>query len=152
EQRLQTILNTAMDAIVIVDCTGRLVGANPATERLFGYAASELIGADIGLLMPSADPNDAHGVLGRYLHLADDGGDAGWPELEARRGDGSVFPVELAISGMPALGLVTVIIRDVSRRKELEREVVESVSRLQHRIGQDLHDTVGQELTALNLL
>jgi len=50
------------------------------------------------------------------------------------------------------LQLFTGIVRDVTRRKELEREVVEIASQEQRRIGQDLHDSVGQELTALNLL
>ncbi len=50
------------------------------------------------------------------------------------------------------LNLFTGILRDISHRKELEREVVEIASLEQRRIGQDLHDSVSQELTALSLL
>jgi signal transduction histidine kinase len=73
-------------------------------------------------------------------------------EVEARRKDGSVFPVDLAVSEIEHLGLFTGIHRDVTERKELERDVVEAASSEQRRIGQDLHDSVAQELTALNLL
>ena len=70
----------------------------------------------------------------------------------ARRKDGSTFPVDLAVSEVGHLKLFTGLLRDISRRKELEREVVEIASLEQRRIGQDLHDSVSQELTALNML
>jgi signal transduction histidine kinase len=56
------------------------------------------------------------------------------------------------VNEIPQLKLFTGIIRDITRHKELEREVVEVASLEQHRIGQDLHDSVGQELTALDML
>ena len=73
-------------------------------------------------------------------------------EVMAQRKDGSTFPVDLAVSEVDHLKLFTGILRDITRRKELEREVVEIASLEQRRIGQDLHDSVGQELTALNIL
>jgi signal transduction histidine kinase len=73
-------------------------------------------------------------------------------EVEARRKDGSVFPVDLAVNEVEHLKLFTGIIRDITRRKELEREVAEIASLEQQNIGQDLHDSVGQELVALMLL
>ena len=73
-------------------------------------------------------------------------------EVEGRRKDGSTFPVDLAVSEVGHLKLFTGILRDISRRKELEREVVEIASLEQRRIGQDLHDSVSQELTALSML
>jgi signal transduction histidine kinase len=73
-------------------------------------------------------------------------------EVVAQRKDGSIFPVDLAVSEVNHLNLFTGILHDITRRKELEREVVEIASLQQRRIGQDLHDTVSQELTALTLL
>jgi len=58
----------------------------------------------------------------------------------------------LTVSAVDHLQLFTGILRDITRRKELEREVVEIASLEQRRIGQDLHDSVGQELTALSML
>ena len=60
--------------------------------------------------------------------------------------------MELAVSQVGHLKLFTGILRDITRRKELEREVVEIASLEQRRIGQDLHDSVSQELTALNMI
>jgi signal transduction histidine kinase len=60
--------------------------------------------------------------------------------------------VELAVSEIKHLKLFTGIHRDLTQRKQLERDVVEVASLEQRRIGQDLHDSVAQELTALNLL
>ncbi|MFO0847807.1 MAG: histidine kinase [Gemmataceae bacterium] len=74
----------------------------------------------------------------------------GGREDKARRKDGTVFQVELAV-GETTVSLFTGILRP-DPPQELEREVVELVSQEQLRIGQDLHDSVAQELTALNLL
>jgi signal transduction histidine kinase len=73
-------------------------------------------------------------------------------EVEGRRKDGTVFPTELAVSELGHLKLFTGIHRDLTVRKQLERDIVEVASQQQQRIGQDLHDSVAQELTALNLL
>jgi signal transduction histidine kinase len=73
-------------------------------------------------------------------------------EIDARRKNGSIFPTELTVSEIKHLKLFTGIHRDLTDRKRLERDVVEAASLEQRRIGQDLHDTVAQELTALNML
>ena len=73
-------------------------------------------------------------------------------EAEGRRKDESTFAVDLAVSEVGRLKLFTGLIRDITRRKELERDVVEISSLEQRRIGQDLHDTLSQELAALSML
>lgn len=152
EERLHAILNTAADAILTIDQRGLIQSVNPAAVRMFGYAAAEMVGQNVKMLMPSPYRDEHDGYLARYLRTGEKRIIAIGREVEARRKDGSVFPVELAVSEIEHLRLFTGIIRDNTRRKELEREVVEIASLQQQRIGQDLHDTVGQELTALNLL
>jgi len=152
EARLAAILDTVADAIITIDQTGTIQTVNPAAERIFGYAAAEMIGQNVGLLMPSPYRETHDAYLVKYLqtgqkHIIDIS-----REVEARRKDGSVFPAELAIREIKHLNLFTGIHRDLTERKQLEREVVETASREQRRIGQDLHDSVAQELTALNLL
>jgi two-component system, LuxR family, sensor kinase FixL len=66
-----------------------------------------------------------------------------------RRGDGSTFPIDLALSELQAGSrrLLTGIIHDISERKMLQPELLSIAAAEQRRIGQDLHDDIGQELT-----
>ena len=75
-------------------------------------------------------------------------------EVVGRRKDGSTFPIDLAVSELPtaASDYFTGIIRDISQRRALEKEILEIAAREQQRIGQDLHDSVGQEMTGLRLM
>jgi PAS domain S-box-containing protein len=151
EELLQAILNTAADAIMTIDHRGIMRSVNPATEKMFGYTAAEMVGQNVNMLMPSPYREEHDGYLTKYLETGEKRIIDISREVEARRKDGSVFPVELAVSEIEHLQLFTGIHRDLTQRKQLEREVLEAASLEQRRIGQDLHDTVGQELTALNL-
>jgi len=151
-EQLNAILQTAYDAIITINQQGMIQLINPATERMFGYTSAELVGQNVSLLMPSPYREEHDGYLLRYLetgqaHIIGIG-----REVQAQRKDGSILAVELAISQVDHLGMFTGMIRDITRRKQLEREIVEIASLEQRRIGSDLHDSVGQELTALNML
>lgn len=152
EERLRAIVTTAPDAIITLNRRGTIESVNPATERMFGYSAADLVGQNIGLFLPlpyleghgrSAEES-ARTSLRRLIKSG--------REVHALRKDGSTFPVELSVSETGSLGLFVGILRDVTRRLELEREVLEATGQEQRRIGQELHDHVGQELTGLQLL
>ena len=72
-------------------------------------------------------------------------------EVVAKRKDGSVFPVDLAVGEVDHLHCFTAIIRDASERKSLQRQIVEIATEEQRRFGQELHDVIGQQLTGLSL-
>jgi two-component system CheB/CheR fusion protein len=152
EARLQAILGTVADAIITVDHRGIIQSVNAAAERMFGYAAEEMIGQNVTMLMPSPYREAHDGYLARYLQTGEKRIIGIGREVEARRKDGSTFPMELAVSEIEHLELFTGVLCDLTQRKRLERELVEVASQQQRRIGQDLHDSVAQELTALNLL
>jgi two-component system CheB/CheR fusion protein len=150
EARLRAILDTAADAIITVDYRGIIRAANSATEQMFGYTAAEMVGQKVSLLMPS--PNLEANDIASYLqtgerHILDLK-----REVDALRKDGTVIPTELMVKEIPHLQLFVGIHRDLTQRRQLERDVVEAAFQEQWRIGQDLHDTIGQELAALNLL
>jgi two-component system CheB/CheR fusion protein len=151
EARLAAILNTAADAIITIDVRGAIQSVNAAAERMFGYAAIEMIGQNVKTLMPAPYRYEHDRYLARYLQTGEKHIIGTGREVEGRRKDGSTFPVDLAVSEVGHLKLFTGLLRDISRRKELEREVVEIASLEQRRIGQDLHDSVSQELTALSM-
>ena len=152
EARLAAILNTAADAIITIDAHGVIQSVNATAERMFGYAAAEMIGQNVKMLMPAPYRDEHDRYLARYLQTGEKHIIGLGREVDGRRKDGSTFPVDLAVSEVGQLKLFTGLLRDITRRKELEREVVEIASLEQRRIGQDLHDSVSQELTALNML
>lgn len=152
EEHLHAVLTTATDAIITIDSRGIIQTVNPAAVRMFGYAAGEMIGQNVKLLMPPPYREEHDRYLETYQQSGEKHMIGTGREVEGRRKDGSVFPVDLAVSEIEPLKFFTGILRDATRRHELEREVVEAASIEQRRIGQDLHDTVAQELTALNML
>lgn len=107
---LSAIVSTAPDSIITIDQRGVIVAANPAAARAFGYKAERLIGMSTQDLMPEIGPVAQFQVA---------------RELDAIRRDGSHFPAELSVGmtagGLPLLSIA--IVRDVSHRKDIEREL-----------------------------
>lgn len=152
EEQLRAILNTAIDAIITIDYRGTIVAANPATHRMFGYRADELIGQNVKLLMPEPYHSEHDSNLERYLQTGQAKIIGVGREVVGKRKDGSTFPLSLAISKIDRPPLFTGILRDISALKELQTQVLEIAAEEDRRIGQELHDSVQQELTGLGLL
>jgi PAS domain S-box-containing protein len=149
--RLASVLNAAADAIITIDLRGTIQSVNAAALEMFGYTDTEMIGQNVNMLMPSPYFEQHDRYLSAYTETGEKRVIGVGREVVGRRKDGSTFPVDLAVSEVEHLKLYTGLLRDISRRKELEREVVEIASLEQRRIGQDLHDTLSQELAALNM-
>ncbi|REK18847.1 MAG: PAS domain S-box protein [Planctomycetota bacterium] len=152
ESRLTAILEAAADAIITIDKHGIIDSVNPAAERMFGYSAGELIGRNVSILMPAPYAAEHDAYLANYLKTGVKKIIGIGREVTAQRKDGTIFPVDLAVSEVDHLQIYTGILRDLTERKRLEREVVEIALLEQQRLGADLHDQCGQELTALGLL
>jgi PAS domain S-box-containing protein len=151
-QRLAAIVESSDDAIITIDRRGVIESVNPAAEKMFGYSTAEMIGQDVALLMPTPYREGHAEYLANYLQTGVKKIIGIGREVRGQRKDGSTFPADLLVSEISHLGLFTGILRDATRRKELEREVLEIATLEQRRIGQDLHDGVGQELTGLCLM
>jgi len=67
ESKLEAILNSAVAAIITIDASGVIQTVNPATERLFGYEAEELLGQNIRVLMPSPYREEHDAYLANYI-------------------------------------------------------------------------------------
>lgn len=152
EQHLQAILDAAPDSIVSADRRGVITRVNPQTQVVFGYAAEELVGQNVNILMPSPYREEYDSYINRYFQSRDPHIIGVSHEVWAQCKDGRVFPVELAVNVIDRPESFIGIIRDISRRKELEKEVVDAASNEQRRIGQDIHDGIGQELTGLRYM
>jgi two-component system, LuxR family, sensor kinase FixL len=153
-ERLRAILETAVEGIITIDERGIIESLNPAAQRLFGYAAIELIGKNVKVLMPSPYRQEHDGYLANYLRTGHARIIGIGREVVGQRKDGTVFPMDLAVSEVKLQDrrLFTGFVRDITERKRLEQEILEISNREQRRIGQDLHDGLGQELTGIQLM
>jgi PAS domain S-box-containing protein len=166
EARLASIVDSAMDAIITVDATQTVVQFNRAAEQLFGCATGEALGAPLDRFIPQRfrAAHRAHvEQFGRTGSTSRRMGDM--TTLWALRADGSEFPIEASISqsGEGERRYFTVILRDITRRKEFEDAMQHSREELRElsarvvdaredektRIARELHDELGQMLTAL---
>ena len=152
EERLSTLLRTANDAVVTIDENGTLQLFNHAAETMFGYSANEAIGQNVGILMPSPYRREHDDYLKRYRETRVRRIMGTTREVVGQRKDGTIFPMDLSVSEVDHLNLYMGLMRDLTSRKQLEREIVEIASLEQQRIGQDLHDSIGQQLTGAIML
>jgi PAS domain S-box-containing protein len=131
EARNRAILETAVDAIITIDERGVIESVNPSTERLFGYAAAELVGQNVKVLMPPPYRDEHDGYLANYLGTGRKKIIGIGREVVARRKDGTTFPIDLAVSEI-RLGerrLFTGIIRDLTARERAEEALRASEER-----------------------
>lgn len=151
--RLATIVRTAVDAIITIDERGIIESSNPATERLFGYSAAELLGRNVKMLMPQPYQREHDTYLRAYLKTGQAKIIGIGREVTGLRKDGTTFSMSLSVSEvlLAERRLFTGIIHDLSKRRLLEREILEVSANEQRRIGQDLHDGLCQDLVGIAL-
>jgi two-component system sensor kinase FixL len=125
--RIRAILETAVDAVLVIDTRGIVQLANPAVTRLFGYTPGEVVGQNVSMLMPSPDRERHDGYLARYLQTAEKRIIGIGREVIAQRKDGRTFPAYLSVSEMKVHGehTFTGIIYDLTERKRLEAQLRE---------------------------
>jgi len=150
--RLRSVVETAADGIITINERGIIDSINPAAAKLFGYEPAELMGRNVSMLMPRPHVDEHDRYLANYLRTGRAKIIGIGRELIAKRRDGSTFPMRLAVSEMHLSGrrAFTGIISDLSDRRQLERQVLETAAAEQRRIGQDLHDGLCQQLGAMN--
>ena len=127
--QIQTILNTVVDGIITLHARGGLVETvNPAAEQMFGYSGSELIGQNISILIPELDQDQINGSL-KYYSASDEARANGLGrEVVGRRKNGTLFPLEIAVSEMSLGGqrYFTGILRDITARKQAEEALLKA--------------------------
>lgn len=125
EARLSSIIETAPDAIITIDPRGIVQSFSVAAERLFGYSAGEVVGHNVSILMASPYKQQHDGYLERYHRTGEKRIIGIGRTVEARRKDGSIFPMELAVGEVRigATHIFTGFIRDLSARAKMEEEL-----------------------------
>ena len=154
EARAKAILETTVDGIITIDGEGTIESFNQAAEEIFGYDAEEVIGENVKMLMPPPYREEHDEYLRSYHETGRRNIIGVGREVTGKRKDGSTFPMDLAVSEVE-LGdrtIFTGIVRDISERRRLEKEILNISEQEQRRIGQDLHDGLGQLLTGIGLM
>ena len=152
KERMRAVVDTAPDAIITIDIEGLIKSFNPAATRIFGYTTEEVLGKNIKILMPSPYRDEHSAYLARYAETREPHIIGKQREVSGLRKDGTVFPLEINITEIEHLSLYVGIARDVSERRTLEKRIIDLASLEQERIGSEIHDGLGQRLTALTLM
>jgi len=148
-QRSHVFLRKASDCLHILDAEGKLVDASDSFFAALGWARSELLGRD-----PSFwDAEYSGGARAPLIERVRAAGTLRF-ETRHRRKDGTVFDVEVVASYFQLAGAAYThcSARDLTEVRKLEREVIGAATSEQRRLAYELHDALGQELTAARLL
>ncbi len=161
EARLASMLDTAVDGIVVIDERGTILSFNKACETLFGYHAREVVGRNVKCIMPSRYADEHDGYLSHYRGTGERRIIGIGREVEGMHRDGTTMPVELSVGeaqtpdGRQFIG----IIRDLRSRRATEERMRDLQSQLVHmarvsaidEMGAALAHELNQPLTALML-
>ena len=165
ESMSHALFESAAQGIFIVNQEGRLVMANPSSEKMLGYEPGELLGQSIEMLVPERFRVAHPGYRQGYFHDPQNRPMGIGRDLAARRKDGTEFPAEISLSYIrSAQGVLAVaFVTDISKRKADEREIRQQREDLREltgrmmtaqdderrRIARDLHDDLSQKLAFL---
>ncbi len=157
--KTRAILDTVVDGIITIDERGIVESLNPATERIFGFSASEVIGNNVNMLMPSPYRQEHDDYLRHYRATGEKRIIGIGREVTGRRKDGSTFPMDLAVGEVQLSGkrLFTAAVRDVTDRKRAEKEAKRRLDELAHvgrvasmgEMASGLAHEINQPLTAI---
>jgi two-component system sensor kinase FixL len=129
-ERLDAIINTTADGIIVIGTDGRIESFNRGAERLFGYPESEVLGRNVSLLMPSPYHEEHDHYLQRYLATGRGNIIGTGREVQGLRKDGTTFPLHLSVGEITVHGerKFTGIVHDLSSRVQMEGQLREQAS------------------------
>lgn len=130
----RTLIGTAVDGIMVIDDSGIVLVYNPACERLFGYAPSDVIGQNVKMLMPEPYRGEHDTYIGNYLRTGEKRIIGIGREVLGRRRDGSTFPMYLSVGEGTDGGrrIFVGIVHDISQQQAHDRYIRELQQELLH--------------------
>jgi PAS domain S-box-containing protein len=140
EARWRSVIESAVDGIVVIDRRGVIEAFNPAAERLFGYTEADVLGHNVNMLMPEPYHAEHDAYLRRYLETGEKRIIGIGREVIAKRRDGTTFPVSLSVGEMSVNGerKFTGILHDLSARIRMEEQLREQAALIAHEVKNPL--------------
>ncbi len=153
-QQFEAVFEHAVDAIIIIDTKGSIMRMNRAAVRVFGYEMSEVAGQNVSMLMPQGYARNHDRYISNYLRTGHAKVMGIGREVTGKRKNGEAFPMELALSEFESedCRYFAGFVRDITERRRLEHEILRTSEHERRRVGQDLHDGLGQMLTGISLI
>lgn len=145
EEEYRAILNNVIDGIITIDESGTILRFNPAAEKIFGYTHEEAVGQNVTILMPEPHRSHHNTYINSYLTTGKAKIIGIGREVQGRRKDGSLFPLDLAVGEMRLDGrrMFTGVLRDISDKKALERQKSDFYAMVTHDIKSPLTVIMG---------
>lgn len=158
-ERFRAVIDNAHDAIIAIDAKGRIETFNKAAMRIFGYQPEEVLGRNVSMLMPEPYRSAHDGYLHNYITTGVAKIIGTGREVQAKRKDGAIFPIDLSVGEMAigeSRGFIGVV-RDITERHEAARRVQELTAELVHvsrtnamgQFSSSLAHELNQPLTAI---
>ncbi len=128
QTKTRAIVDSILDAIIVIDSRGTIIETNPAVWDVFGYTPEEMIGQNVSSLMQGDQATHHDQYLTNYLKSDGIGFIGKVRQLEAKRKDGSLFPIELSINEARIQDSVifTGVVRDITQRIRAETELAQA--------------------------
>lgn len=126
--KTHTIINSVVDAIVVINDRGVIIETNQAVEAVFGYHSDEVIGQNVSMLMGSEHATQHDQYIARYITRGKSNIMGKALELQARRKDGRLIPIELSVdkAEIDETVIFTGIIRDISERLKIQEQLAKA--------------------------
>lgn len=149
--RLASLVESSEDAIIGITLEGVIISWNHGAVRIFGYSEEEVLGDNIALLTPLYYPNEIPYLLDGFQN----GENYDHYETIRQNKKGEILNISQKVSPIldsnGVIRMVSIIARDITSKKNLEKQLLEIEERERTRIGQDLHDSLGQQLMGISL-
>lgn len=151
QSRLASIVESSQDAIIGIDTNGIIRTWNNGARKILGYSYDEVAGQNISMFTPDNFPNE---MPEKIEKLKQSKAITHYESIRQKKNGEfiamSILPSPIKDSDGKITG-ISFVARDVTEKKKLEKEVIEIGEKERERIGQDLHDSLGQQLTGVLL-